>query len=416
MKRFTIAAFTAALALLSLSANALTINDNGSDGEVLIFPYYNVNNGFTTSFNITNTTDAYKAMKVRFRESENSNDVLDFNLYLSPNDIWTLFLVKTADGGVRLGTADKSCTHPTIPPGGVEFRHGAYDSTDENDVREGYLELIEMGEIHPGAYIMDDLDKPQFIASQGILHDIDGVPFDCSVINKAWVQGVFMQGGAESNGEIPGDIHWVNPKPTGYNVQFVPSDIGYYGQATVSGSLFDITGTMEVITPPLGGVTGSSILIDAKNVAGFVAEPISVLNYSTAAQHYLSSDEHFYLLPSLASGNVFTSEDIVNDPIAGTSVLRVVAYGKVARDWGMDDTEVLPRKSVPSGINPFPIADALLVTGLGNQYFLGQDTFTDWVISAPMRKHGIYNDYQYIPAPTVPLLIMPVGAIAIGLP
>ncbi len=46
-------------------------------------------------------------------------------------------------------------------------------------------------------------------------------------------------------------------------------------------------------------------------MAGFVAEPTSVVNYSTLAQHYLSSDQHFYLLPSLASGTVLNEEMIL---------------------------------------------------------------------------------------------------------
>lgn len=374
-KKTKIAAVSAAvLGLSSMAAQAVSLNDSGSEGSVLIFPYYNVNNSFVTNFNITNTTDAYKAVKIRFRESENSNDVLDFNLYLSPFDVFTMQLREGSDGGVNLTTTDKSCTHPTIPANGVLFRHTAYDSTSVEDVREGYLEVIEMGEVDESAH----LNRGQLIASQGILHkQPEGVPFDCSVINTAWIEGVFTQGGAASNGLSQGDINTVNPKPTGYPVQEVDSMPGWYGQAVVS-----------AITAPTGGLVGSSILIDAANIAGFVAEPASIINYSTIAQHYLSSDENFYLLPSLASGSSLDS-DRVNTATTAT-------FGTVARDWGMDDREVLPRTSVPSGINPMPIADALLVTELGNQFFLGGGTATDMVVSAPMRKHAIYNNFKYI--------------------
>lgn len=372
-KKTKIAAVSAAvLGLSSMAAQAVSINEAGSEGQVLIFPYYNVNNGYVTNFNITNTTNAYKAVKIRFRESENSNDVLDFNLYLSPFDVFTMLLKVGSDDGVVLTTADKSCTHPTIPTDGVLFRHTAYASTDVADVREGYLEVIEMGEVDQTA----TLGNGTLLASGGILH-VAGVPKDCGVINQAWIEGVFTQGGAASNGAIQGDIDTVNPKPTGYPVQDVNSAPGWYGQATAN-----------AITAPTGGIVGSSILIDSINITGFVAEPSSVRNYSTMAQHYLSSDENFYLLPSLASGSVATTER------GGTE--STVTYGTVARDWGMDDKNVLPREGVPSGINPMPISDALLVTTLANQYFLSGGTLTDFVVSAPMRKHGIYNDFMYV--------------------
>ena len=46
-------------------------------------------NAFNTYVSVVNTTDVVKVVKVRFREGKNSREVLDFNLYLSPNDVWT---------------------------------------------------------------------------------------------------------------------------------------------------------------------------------------------------------------------------------------------------------------------------------------------------------------------------------------
>ena len=64
-------------------------------------------------------------MKVRFVESMNSQEVLDFNLYLSPYDVWVGTV--TADGtGAKLTTDDKSCTVPAIPAAGQAFRNYQY--------------------------------------------------------------------------------------------------------------------------------------------------------------------------------------------------------------------------------------------------------------------------------------------------
>src|SRR6188768_4183273 len=104
------------LALLSVFAAmtlanpgyAISLNPDGL-GQVLIYPYYTVNKGQDTLLSVVNTTDIGKAVKVRFLEGYNSREVLDFNLYLSPQDVWTARVLPTADGA-GMFTADKSCT------------------------------------------------------------------------------------------------------------------------------------------------------------------------------------------------------------------------------------------------------------------------------------------------------------------
>ena len=70
-------------------ANAVELNPDGL-GQVLIYPYYTVNKSQDSLFSVVNTTGVGKAVKVRFLEGYNSREVLDFNLFLSPNDVWTM--------------------------------------------------------------------------------------------------------------------------------------------------------------------------------------------------------------------------------------------------------------------------------------------------------------------------------------
>lgn len=140
----------ATLVGVSASAHAMNVNQDGL-GEVLLYSLYTSEQGNITNINITNTTDFAKAVKVRFVEGQNSKEVLDFNLYLSPRDQWSGAVTQTANGA-KLITADKSCTVPAIPKGGVEFRGLEY-SGKKNDLGEqslartrvGHLEVIEMG-------------------------------------------------------------------------------------------------------------------------------------------------------------------------------------------------------------------------------------------------------------------------------
>src|SRR5882757_1736640 len=89
-------------------ANAVDLNPDGL-GQVLIYPYYTVNGGQDTLFSVVNTDPVNgKAVKVRFLEGYNSREVLDFNLYLSPNDVWTARVSQTADapaGGAAVFTS-----------------------------------------------------------------------------------------------------------------------------------------------------------------------------------------------------------------------------------------------------------------------------------------------------------------------
>jgi len=145
------------------SAEAVYINPNNT-GQVLYYPYYTVQsqggNAYNTLLSVVNTTTSVKVIKVRFREGKNSKEVLDFNLYLSPNDMWTAGIIPsatTSDAAARLVTADVSCTNPPIPANGVDFRNFAYASGPSVDnlggslerTREGYAELIEMGDLDP---------------------------------------------------------------------------------------------------------------------------------------------------------------------------------------------------------------------------------------------------------------------------
>src|SRR6185436_11710386 len=83
-------AVLAGLGGVATTAEAVYRNPDGT-GQVLIYPYYTVNstggNAFNTYISVTNTTTVAKVTKVRFREGKTSAEVLDFNLYLSPNDV-----------------------------------------------------------------------------------------------------------------------------------------------------------------------------------------------------------------------------------------------------------------------------------------------------------------------------------------
>jgi hypothetical protein len=155
------ALFTAVVAGLGVSgtAEAVYLNPNGT-GQVLVYPYYTVQSvggsSWNTYISVVNTTSSAKAVKVRVLEGKTSAEVLDFNLFLSPNDVWVAAIGPTdatSGSAGRLFAPDTSCTAPTIPLGGAEFRNYQYSSAGNGSnlpgvgldrTREGYIEIIEM--------------------------------------------------------------------------------------------------------------------------------------------------------------------------------------------------------------------------------------------------------------------------------
>ncbi|MCK6393442.1 hypothetical protein [Zoogloea sp.] len=135
-------------ALSGVSNAAITVAQNGV-GHINVLPYYSVQNGNTTLISIANTDEVNgKAVKVRFRGAQFSDDVFDFQVFLSPADVWTAAV--SLDGNVaRLATSDKSCTLPvSVNQQFVTAR--LLDANKAQGTREGYVEIINMGDIVTG--------------------------------------------------------------------------------------------------------------------------------------------------------------------------------------------------------------------------------------------------------------------------
>ena len=129
--------------------SALVFNPAGV-GHILYVPYFSTQEGNVTAINIVNTdTVNGKVLKVRFRGASNSDDVYDFQVFLSPGDVWTAGISQGADGRSRLDTTDKSCTLPANVNGA--FITSRLPSAGGNaETREGYVEILTMADIVKG--------------------------------------------------------------------------------------------------------------------------------------------------------------------------------------------------------------------------------------------------------------------------
>ena len=260
MKKSTISLAVAATVATSAAVHAGQYVNPGKTGQVLLFPFYNADNGNSTGIHITNTTDSVKAVKVRFLEYKNSDAVLDFNLYMSPKDVFAFAVIPDANGdGAAIITGDASCTVPALGTSNGDFPGTATENADGSTTRTqpfsnyqftgdadssversltGHVEVIEMGVVSDETY------------AAAATHDSTGVPADCAALDTAWASGTWS------------------------------------GNASFG------------VSAPTGGLSGVAYHINVESAASFGFEPTAIDGFSTSAQHTNPSSAS----PTISSG------------------------------------------------------------------------------------------------------------------
>ena len=256
--------FVLAAAAATPCAQALSLSAGGV-GQVLTFPYYSANANQETLITLVNTTFQVKALKVRFHEAYNGRTVGQFNVYLSPLDVWTGEII--ADGsGTTLATRDTSCTVPAFPgfvaganvmtmPFSTDAftgTHGDGGPTDASRLREGHFDVIEMGEVSSGSTL-----------ALAAIHDEMGKPHDCAALAVAWASGGTWDANAASD-----------------------------------------------VTPPAGGLYGSSAVIDVSQGTFFAMQPAVLDGFSASVQHTSPTSASPDLNSASAAGDTGTTVSV----------------------------------------------------------------------------------------------------------
>lgn len=283
------------------SAHAVNVDQNGL-GQVLLYPVYTAEEGNVTAVHVTNTTNTYKAVKVRFVEGMNSQEVLDFNLYLSPYDVWTGGVIQTAEGA-SLVTQDNSCTAGALATEGQPFVtylfDGSYEVPNQPGLvradsvssaartRVGHLEVIEMGEID-ATLVLGTVNGQNVTARNAIKHGANGVPGNCDLVRSAWNTGGV----------------WLN----------------------------DAT---EGMTPPTGGLYGTATVVNVNAGTEFGVEVTALANFTTNQIHAQPGDldpslNNSQLTATFANGAQRTYAegiDAVSAVLMKESIKNDFAYG-----------------------------------------------------------------------------------------
>jgi len=368
------------------NATTLEINEIGRGGHHLIVPYYTVQNGQSTAFHITNTDGVNgKAVKVRFRGAGNSDDVLDFQVFLSPGDVWAAGLEQDPDTGkMRIFTVDDSCTIPrfgAVPNSfgdKVNGQVGYLLSNDQNTgtggpaaTREGYIEIFNMADLIMGSPQASSQNNAT--VSQTIKHTVGGAP----ACNPAVLE--LLASPSLLNDEERLRALGFDTPSTGLTSDWYILDLNK--NTTFSGASLAIEARVGVGGPPGRG--------------NFVVFPQIASAYGGDANERTAD-------PLLRSENVGVSKNSVTGVTAGAVTSN---GGSVVPSMEFDfpDMSTPYTRSALSGgvidaISPLrqaaQLSHAMRASSIVNQYVLGADFGTDWVFSMPTRRYSVAMDYS----------------------
>lgn len=328
-------------------AHAINLAPNGK-GEVLIFPYYTVRNGFDTLVSVTNTSDRTVLAAMRLREAKNGRQVSEFYLALSPHDVWTGAVTLDGSDGAVVRTYDPTCS-PLVfnagPNGSKQFpvSSGLYDGTDtlpydtggreRSRVQEGYIEVIEMG--------ISTVPEPSIPSTGSSIETasqhVNGTPRDCAAVQAAFENLDNFQSGS--------------------------------GPALA-------TSVFSTFEAPKNVLFGSSTVINVGSGHAYDATPTTIQNFRSGTPIIYSV---IWNLPTLAHGDT------------GMTAVQFTGDGNVATT-----------PNIASSVDAVSIV--LMADALSNEYAIGSTATsgagTEWVVTFP-TKH-FYTDPGEISVATPP--------------
>ena len=356
------------------NANAFELS-NGGVGHNLIVPYFTAQDGNMTVLHLTNTdVKNGKAVKVRFRGAANSDDILDFQVLLSPGDVWTGAVTAGADGVAQLTTADGTCTVPTLTKGVAQSfdtrrLQGSLSAADKAaGTREGYVEIFNMADI-------PDLDVYGSPAGKSALFKaikhVGGVaPCTASVIDTALLETNYTE-------------------PTAAAAGFATPTTGLMGD-------WYIINVAKTTT-----FSGGATALTAVSAAGVAGRGNFVLFPQLSAS--VGSPDAFTADPALrtVAANVGTTKVVGGavDPLPANYTLPVVE----AAYYDLPDlsTPYLAPANTPitaagAATQAELLTQQLAVKSITNQYANDASITakTDWVFSMPTRRYSVAMDYR----------------------
>jgi len=333
----------------SALASSLYASPDGI-GHFLYVPYFSVQGGNVTMINLVNTDTTHgKAVKVRFRGAGNSDDLFDFQVFLSPGDVWTGNVSKLAssdplkNGLAILNTPDASCTKPAKSK--LAGDHGINDEAFHtarmnnfrtgdllaNETREGYVEIFNMADINSGSSLFT-----------AIKHSAGVAP--CT--GTAWTN--------------------------------LDTDFDTVGLAALGG-----------LSVPSTGLMGNWIILNATDAGAWSGPATAIVATNSLRAPSTGQMVYFPQTNATISGVGANITKFTADPWLAVNPTYAMAYDLPDFSIPYVNLQTDPNAQVTA------LSDVLATTKVINEFLTASaiNSTTDWVLSMPTRRYNVAWDY-----------------------
>lgn len=270
------AALSAALMAGTLSGQAQAVNlTQDGLGDAAIFQYYSARDNWQTFFRLINTSEDALAVKLRFHEADNSREVLDFTLFLSPNDEWTAWTDQNAAGAGMPGimTYDTSCI---------------YEGVDNNTIDNGFKTM--------GDGVIAAKFSPK--AFSGLYHD-SSAKSAAERLSEGYLEVIGVaQVDAENDATARSFISAVSHTDRDSYNRHVPNSCGE------ASSLFNLNAFQNSTTDVENVLAANAYLINVTNGQGAGYDPLMLANFADEDSDFVQNVLDTDTLPNLDSGSV----------------------------------------------------------------------------------------------------------------
>lgn len=373
-------------------ATVLSSNTDGL-GHILLVPYYSVQNGNDTYLSITNNDMRNgKAVKIRFRGASNSDDVFDFTLLMSPGDVWTAAITKDAATGLpKLLTGDKSCTLPNAINGQtfVTGRLAPYWTAEQkaNETREGYIEILNMADIYPGAVPAPAVTDPSPTRVAAVAPAVN---------NPLFTAIKHVNGTPPGCAETAAHMVALFTDPTDYNT--TAGGAVAKGLDVPTGAL---SATWTIINVPLASAySGNADAVEARNAGGLPGYGNIVLSPQAATPVDVVAAARLWTADPLLRGGRADNSGILGAPnlpaVAPFAYVQPAQYDfpDLSTPYLFGDLAVLAN-GVATRNQAAKLTAAFAVTSVANEFVTDASLLgkTDWVFSAATRRYNVARNY-----------------------
>ena len=386
----------AAANVAATTAEALRFGNTGT-GHSLLVPYFSTQNGNMTLLALTNTDQRNgKAVKVRFRGAQNSDDLFDFQVFLSPGDVWTAGVVRGADGRSQLITSDNSCTKPAKSVingrsfGTSRLNPALSDADKAAGTREGYVEIFNMADIEPN--VSSDVAGgvagtiTDGLGLYPIIKHVNGVA-PCANIAANVVTGTVRN-------DAWTFIDGTDATPDRLYAELTAAPAAATAHQTV-GMANPTTGLLAnwtiINVPNATSWTGSAAAIEA--VTAPAAPGVPALAAGTLI-YYPQTDRSAGSAAQIAAGTADPLLIPATDRTGAAVPASITALKVDLPDMSTSYTKVGGALVTPS-VQAANLATSISTSSLNNEFWANADISgaTDWVMSMPTRRYATAVHY-----------------------